>query len=322
MTSLTRLLSYLCVVATIALAPALAEAKPEPIPAESFAKVPNIQSVSMSADGKMLVALIAAPGSDNEDTALATWNLNDLDAGPTITPSGDRMKFIAASALKADRLLVFARQEWTGRLGGCGEGKSTGATKTFVNKLYLTDAEHDGFEEAFADNTRRLGVSEATQRCLELAGTASLVNTLPLDPERVIISQLNNLTFQSNFFLYNLKTGETELLLRAGGRTTPSLFDPRTGELLIRTEIEASGANEYEQRILFKDPATGEFEVHDNLSRPLSERYASLMTSPWWPTPNIPLAASFWARNRATSTKSWASRWPVASLRPPMSTPK
>ena len=81
----------------------------KPIPIDSFAKVPNIQSVSMSADGDNLVAIIAAPGSDNEDTALATWDLNDLDSGPVITPSGDRMKFIAASALKADKLLVFGR---------------------------------------------------------------------------------------------------------------------------------------------------------------------------------------------------------------------
>src|SRR6056297_2800868 len=70
----------------------------DPIPIESFAKVPNIQSVSMSADGQNLVAIIAAPGSDNEDTALATWDLEALDQGPTITPSGDRMKFIAANA--------------------------------------------------------------------------------------------------------------------------------------------------------------------------------------------------------------------------------
>ncbi len=253
---------------------ALNQAHSAPLPAESFAKVPNIQSVSMSADGKMLVALIATPGSDNGDTSLATWDLTDLDQGPVITPSGDRMKFIAASALKADRLLVFGRQEWTGRLAGCGEGRSTGATKTFVNKLYLTDDKHKEFQEAFADNTRQLGISQELQRCLEIAGTASLVSTLPLDPERVIISQLNELTLQSNFFLYNLVTGETELLLRAGGRTTPSLFDPRTGELLIRTEIEASGAMEFEQRILFKNPDTGEFEVHENLSRPLSDRYS------------------------------------------------
>lgn len=272
--ALTHTFRHFSVAVAIIVVSSLAQARPEPIPAESFAKVPDIQSVSMSADGKMLVALIAAPGSDNEDTALATWNLDDLDSGPVITPSGDRMKFIAASALKADRLLVFARQEWTGRLGGCGEGKSTGATKTFVNKLYLTNTQHDRFEEAFSDNARRIGVSQATQRCLEIAGTASLVNTLPLDPERVIISQLNNLTLQSNFFLYNLNTGETELLLRAGGGTTPSLFDSRTGELLIRTEIQASSSNEFEQRILFKNPDTGEFEVHANLSRSLSERYS------------------------------------------------
>lgn len=245
----------------------------DPIPADHFAKVPEIQSVSMSADGKMLVALIASPGSNNEDTALATWDLEDLDRGPVITPSGDRMKFIAASALKADRLLVFGRQEWTGRLAGCGEGRSTGATKTFVNKLYLTDTRHTEFKEAFADNTRRLGISQELQRCLEIAGTASLVSTLPLDPDHVIISQLNNLTLQSNFLRYNLRTGDTELLLRAGGRTTPGLFDPRTGQLLIRTEIEASGSAEFEQRVLFRNPESGEFEVHSNLTRPLSRRY-------------------------------------------------
>ncbi|MDQ3206291.1 MAG: S9 family peptidase, partial [Pseudomonadota bacterium] len=154
----------------------------EPISIESFAKVPDIQSVSMSVDGNNLVGLVAMPGSDHKETALATWDLNNLDKGPTLTPSGDKMKFIAAGALKADRVLVFARQEWTGRLGSCGEGKSQGATKTFVSKSYLTDTKHGDFKEAFADNVRRIGVSEETKRCLELAGTASLVHRLPLDP--------------------------------------------------------------------------------------------------------------------------------------------
>lgn len=48
-------------------------ARSEPIPAEALAKVPDIQSVSMSADGEQLVAIIALPGSDNRKTALATW---------------------------------------------------------------------------------------------------------------------------------------------------------------------------------------------------------------------------------------------------------
>lgn len=269
-------LSFLAASGLMALLPAIAQA--DPIPIESFAKVPEIQSVSMSADGKNLVALIAAPGSDNEDTALATWDLNDLERGPVITPSGDRMKFIGANALKADRVLVFGRQEWTGRLGGCGEGRVSGATATFVTKPYLTDVSHSDFSEAFADNTRRIGVSRDTQRCLEIAGTAALVNSLPLDPDKVIISQLNNLTFQSNYYLYDLKTGETEMLLSASGRSTPGLFNPRNGELLTRSQIEPDGNNEFQQHVLIRDPESGEFEIHEPLSRPLSERHTVNIT--------------------------------------------
>ncbi len=246
----------------------------EPITIESLARVPDIQSVSMSADGKNLVALVAAPDSSHSETALATWNLENLEAGPTITPSGDRMKFVAASAMKADRVLVFARQEWTGRLAGCGEGKSTGATKTFVMKAYLTDTAHKEFREAFADNTRRLGVSEETQRCLEIAGTASLVSTLPLDPDNVIVSQRNQLTLQANYYLYNLRTDETKLLLRAGGDSSPGLFNPRNGELMTRVELEPVGGSEYEQRILFRNASSGEFEVHENLTTKLTDRYS------------------------------------------------
>lgn len=246
----------------------------EPIPIESFARVPNIQSVSMSADGRNLVAIVAAPGSDHRETALATWDLTNLEAGPTITPSGDRMKFIGAGAMKADRVLVVARQEWTGRLAGCGEGKSSGATKTFVVKSYLTNTAHKGFDEAFADGARRTGVSEELQRCLEIAGTASLVNTLPLDPDNVIVNQVNELTLSGSYHLYNLRTNETKLLFRASGRSTPGLFDARDGKVLTRTELEPVGGSDYEQRILILDEASGQFEIHDKLTQKLTERHA------------------------------------------------
>ncbi len=251
----------------------------EPIPVEAFARTPEVQSVSMSADGKNLVAIIASPGSRQQDTALATWDLDRLDVDPVITPSGDRMKFVAASAMKADRVLVLGRQEWTGQLGPCGgEGRSTGATRTFVSKAYLTDTQHRKFNEAFADNTRRIGVSEDLQRCLDIMGTAGLVNSLPLDPENVIIQQINAATLSGNYYLYNLRTDETTLLFRAGGRTSPGLFNPRDGEVLTRTELEPAGPGEYEQRVLIKNPQSGQFEVHDNLTRRLSERYTVAIT--------------------------------------------
>ena len=245
----------------------------EPIAIDDFARVPAIQSPSMSADGKNLVAIVASPGSEFQETALATWNLDNMDAGPVVTPSGDRMKFIAASALKADRVLVLGRQEWTGELGGCGEGSVSGATKTFVTKAYLTDTTHEDFSEAFANNTRRLGISERTQRCLEIAGTSSLVHSLPLDPENVIVSQMNEMTFSANYYRYNLRTGDTELLFRGTGLTSPGLFHPRTGDLLTRSQIEPIASNEYEQRILIRNADTGEFVEHKELTTKLTARH-------------------------------------------------
>ncbi|MFC6185874.1 alpha/beta hydrolase family protein [Pseudoxanthomonas japonensis] len=243
------------------------------IPIESFARLPNIQSVSMSTDGKNLVAIVAMPNSNNQETGLATWNLDNLDAGSVITPSGDRMKFIAANAMKADRVLVLGRQEWTGQLGGCGEGSNVGATKTFVVKPYLTDIKQQKFDEAFADNVRRIGVGEDMKRCLEIAGTANLVHTLPLDPDNVIISQMSGLSLSGAYYLYNLRTNETKLLFKANSRTSPGLFNPRNGELLTRTQLEPISPGEYEQRVLIRNKA-GEFEVHAPLTSKLSERNA------------------------------------------------
>jgi dienelactone hydrolase len=261
------------ILAAIASAFIVSPASAKPIPAEALAKVPNIQSVSMSVDGEQLVAIVALPGSDNQETALATWDLDNMDEGPQITPSGDRMKFIAASALKSDRLLVIGRQEWTGRLGGCGEGNFSGATRTFVSKAYLTDVKHSEFEEAFASNVRKLGVSQATQRCLEIGGEASLVSTLPLDPHKVIIRQINGLALQGNFYRYDLRTGDTELLVRSNAGSTPGLFHPRTGEVLTRTEIEGDRKG-YTQRILILNQESGDFERHDKLSTDLADRHS------------------------------------------------
>ncbi len=254
------------------LLPAISLAR-EPISIETLSSLPKIQSVSMSNDGKTLVALVPSPVGAAQDTALATWDLSTPGAGPNITPSGDRMKFIAASAMKADRILVVGRQEWTGNLGGCGEGRSQGSTKTFVTKTYLTDNAHKEFSEAFADNARRVGVSQETLRCMELGGTAALVSSLPLDPDNVIVQQLNNLTLQSNYYLYNLRTNETTLLFRGGARTQPALFNPRNGDVLVRTELVGSGANDYEDRIHIRNAQTGQFELHENLTRKLTDRY-------------------------------------------------
>ncbi|MGH8191469.1 MAG: alpha/beta hydrolase family protein [Rhodanobacteraceae bacterium] len=243
-----------------------------PIPIEDLARLPALQSVTMSPDGKHLVGLIPAP-KDADATALATWNTNSLSSGPAVvTPSGDRMKFVGANALKAGKILVIAQQEWTGQLGGCGEGSVTGATKTFATKAYLTGDDQKKFDEAFASNQRSLGMSQQTETCLELAGTASLVNMLPLDPDNVIIQRLSGVSLMSNYYLYNLKTGKAELLFRGGGRSSPALFDPRTGKVLVKSAIEPVG-DDYEQRFLILNPKTGQFDLQAPLTTKLSNRH-------------------------------------------------
>jgi len=264
----TSFKQFLAVATASLLATIPAASAREPISIETLASMPNIQSVSMSSDGKNIVAVLGKPGATDFDTSLATWDLDNLQAGPTLTASGDRMRFIAASALKADRVFVFARQEWTGALQGCGEGQSTGSTKTFVSKAYLTDTKHKNFAEAFADNTRNLNVGAGLQRCLELAGTSRLVNSLPLDPTKVIVAQLNPLSLQENYIRYDLKDNTTELLFRANGRNSPGLFNPRNGELLTTTQLDGM-----EQKILIRKAGGTEFEVHEALSRKITDRY-------------------------------------------------
>lgn len=268
--------TILGVLSGIALATALvanpATAEP-PIPIEDLARLPALQSISMSPDGKHLVGLVPSPRHPDE-TALATWDTSVLSAGPKfVTPSGEHMKFIGATALKAGKLLAIAEQEWTGNLGGCGEGKGAGATRTFVTKVYLTGDDQRKFEEAFASNQHAIGVSKETQECLALLSTGGLVDMLPLDPDNVVIQQLNAMSFVSNYYLYNLNTGDKQLLFKGGARRTPSLFDSRTGKVIAKQELESSGAGDYQQKIFILNPKTGAFDLQAPLTTSLSKRH-------------------------------------------------
>lgn len=99
------------------------------------------------------------------------------------------------------------------------------------------------------------------------------MHSLPLDPEQVIVSQLNELSLSANYYKYNLRTGDKELLFRAGGRSSPGLFHPRTGELLTRVQLESAGPDDYEQQVLVRNAGSGEFEKHDALTTKVTDRY-------------------------------------------------
>ena len=270
-----RLNRFVCL-SLAAIAVSGAAAARDPISIDALSRMPEIHSISMSSDGKRIVALIGRSDAREFDTSLATWNLDELEKGPTVTASGKDMKFVEASALKSNHVLIVGRQEWTGGIGSCGgEGQSRGSTKTFVTKIYLSDGSQSEFEEAFVDKRQQAWAWErgtGPQRCLELFSTASLVNNLPLDPDKVVIEQIDKSSLDSAYFLYNLKTTKTELLFRDTGRTSPALFDPRSGKVLVRRDVEAGGGT-FETRFFFLDEATGDFVLHENLNHKIDDRY-------------------------------------------------
>ena len=234
---------------------------------EDLARHPEMSSVSMSADGSYLVGLVEADG----ELALTVWD-PDSEAEPLGTLPNDQMKFIGSAALKADRLFVLGRQEWTGVLAGCGEGNTTGATQTFVTKLYMTDTGLSDFEEPFTRSGRALGVSEQTERCFEIAGEAGLVADLPLDPDSVIAQRTDTLKLTSEYYRVNLRTGQEQLLYRETEAEAAGLFDLRTAELLTKSRIARGDEGDYSFLTLIRN-ADGDFEVHDALTYTAFDRH-------------------------------------------------
>lgn len=253
--------------------PAAVAAQYQAIPIEALSRLPAIQNVSMSPDGKYLVGLIPSP-KDPDETALATWDMARMPGPPSVvTPSGATgdMQFIGAFALKAGKIFVVARQQWEGNLGGCGEGKVSGSTKTFVTKTYLTGMQQKDFAPAFASDKHNLEMGRDMQTCLAIqGGTARPVAGLPLDPDNIIIRRATGTALVTTYFRYDLSTGKATMLFQGSPRTEPELFDRRTGQLLAEVSFPTG---DEEIQTLIRDPRTGKMVLQKPLTVQVAARY-------------------------------------------------
>lgn len=241
------------------------------IPIETLSKLPALTNFSISRDGDYLVALTSQPG-DNK-LSLTVWDPRDLSIPPKFTKPDRDVEFIAAQALKAGKILVFARTKWTGALAGCGEGKSIGSTKTYLSKIFVTDTEFSGFSEPFAGNNNSRDMSEYERICGEMLGTGSIAADLPLDPENVIISNKSGLFANAtNYVKYNLKTGSSEILFKNRGFDSIGLLDPRTGDVMTKSGADYSTGRYKDQRLIVDE--NGSFKVHDKLTSDSKDRHS------------------------------------------------
>lgn len=238
---------------------------------ESVARMPDTTGVSMSAEGDFIVAIRADP-RDPTKRIIASADVSNVDGSKplnwTATPS-DRMSFVAAEALKVGKVFAIASQAWTGNLGGCGEGKTTGSTKTYLYKAFLSDKTLKSFDDPF-ESGRSIGVSEETLRCLEI-GTNPQIIDLPLDPENVIIRQVDT-DFVSRYAKVNLKTGKSASLYKDVGELAIDLIDPRDGKVRTKTKTETKGNLNYDAETYILNPDTGNFDLEAPLTVDLRNR--------------------------------------------------
>jgi fermentation-respiration switch protein FrsA (DUF1100 family) len=243
-------------------------ASAQKVDVESLSRMPEVTGVSMSAEGDFLVAVVADP-KNTDRRALASWDISNVDgskplAVSSITPSNDRMGFIAANAIKAGKVLTVASQPWTGSLSGCGEGNVTGATKTWRYKTFLTDKTIKDFDDIFASG-RAIGVSNEMIHCLEIAGDTDIID-LPLDPESVILARTDITSGKAKFSKVNLKTGKSDYLFSDDGDFSIGLLDPRDGKILTKSKVEPKGNLEYDGEVYILNPDTKKFDLEQPLT--------------------------------------------------------
>lgn len=239
----------------------------EELKAEDFAKAPAVARVTMSAEGDFLAGIVANP-NDPEAPALASWDLSSIDPSKPllpshITPSDGRMTFQVGNALKAGKVIAVANQPGTFNLNGCGEGRTTGATKTWAYKTFLTDSDVADLDDLNARGNV-VGVSDLTLRCLELGAPPSFID-LPLDPENIIVARVETDDFQTRFSKVNLRTGRSTALYRDNTVESIDFIDPRDGKVRTKQSTNALGGGKYTFDVLVLDEASGRFEVEEPL---------------------------------------------------------
>lgn len=248
-------------------------ATPAPLSAEDFSKQPAISSLSMSIEGDMLVGLVTDP-TDPDKRAAAYWDLSgDIDTSQpllpsSITPSGNKTLFFAASALKNKKSLWYTTQPYIGALMGCGEGKTTGATKKYITKVAMGNAGLKKIDD-LPDGRTEIGANAMLKRCFELVGETDIAAFLPLDPEHIILSRTTTKS-GTRYFKHNLRTGKEIFIGKASDIETYSLSN-LNGEITAKTKLEYTDG-EWRRFVKLPDQ-NGNFVIEAPLTVEVKNRY-------------------------------------------------
>jgi pimeloyl-ACP methyl ester carboxylesterase len=248
---------------------------------ELLAQFPRMTGFRLSPDGKHMLAI----ESQGDVRNILVWKTDNLAAKPTVI-GASAMRIQTASFLKNDVLAVTLWQPYDARIEGT-------FTKTFINKLMVTDLEGKVWKEPLesADIAR----SDLTKR-LRALSLPSVKSRMLKDPDHIIVES-DGLGNERDLFRYNVRNGSSTRILRVGENDIEILVDgagqprakTRSGTdskgLYIATELRnmASGAWEEHFRSYVKDrdvvevvslgAAPNTMVVRSNVGRDLAALY-------------------------------------------------
>jgi len=181
----------------------------------------------LSPDGKHLLAI---EGRDDQRNVLI-MKTDDLAARPRVI-SSSKMQIRSASFLKNDLVAVTLWQPYDGRIG-------EGVTKTFINKLLITDFDGKDWREPLVSSD--IARTDDTRRLAALA-RPSVKSRMPRDPDHIIVES-DGFGRDRDLFRYNVRTGDATRVLRLGEDDGEVLVDP-AGRVRAKTRggIDAKGA--------------------------------------------------------------------------------
>ena len=187
-----------------------------PPSASAFARRPAISNVSLSPDGKHVVALTS---SDGKGRAIAIWKTEDMRAPPHVVGSDPRSEIISIGFIKNDRLFVTTQQLADFNISGAAE-------RSYRMRSQVLDLRGNPVRM----NLRFDGLSAEQQAFI---GVGSIVSSLPKDPESVLVRD----PVRGDVYKLNLYTGRPERVERGSDRFSGQMTNS-DGEVRARQQFD------------------------------------------------------------------------------------
>ena len=209
--------------------------------ARDFSREAAISQVSISPDGKHIVALSSA---DGDALLITVWRTDALSEAP-VRIGSSRMRFMQVAFVKNDRLLVSAIQPVT-----------VGYFKGHVVKQYVTDLQGKDWKPLLPEGRAGQSTDEALSDRLS---SSRLISRLPLDPINVLVEDARVAT-EGDVYRVNIYTGAAERIERGSERFGEYQADLK-GEPRAKTELNYDAGKVYIAQWI-KDPDTGRWDEH------------------------------------------------------------